>query len=113
MGQRLRPIVEKADHAVFIAEMAGAGVVGWIHAFVAPYLMVEPFVELGGLIVASSHRRRGIGRLLLSEVERWARANGVDAVWARSGSTRKPAHVFYRKMGYGYVKTQETFSKNV
>jgi len=113
MGQRLRPIVEKADHAVFVAEMEGGGVVGWIHAFVASYLMAEPFVELGGVIVASSHRGHGIGKLLLSEVERWAKGKGVDTVRARSRSTREPAHVFYRKMGYRHVKTQETFSKNV
>jgi GNAT superfamily N-acetyltransferase len=111
--QRLRRIVDKADHAVFVAEIENGGVVGWIHAFAAPNLTSEPFVELGGMVVASSLRGQGIGTLLLSEMEKWAKDKGIDTVRIRSRTTREQAHAFYRKMGYRHVKTQETFSKNV
>jgi GNAT superfamily N-acetyltransferase len=113
MEQRLQSIVEKADHAVFVGEVESGGVVGWIHAFVTASLVVEPFVELGGLIVASSHRGQGIGKLLVSEAERWGRGKGIATVRVRSRSTRELAHVFYRKLGYRHVKTQETFSRDL
>ena len=51
-GSKPEPIVEKADHAVFVAEMESGDIVGWIHASIASYLMAEPF-ELGGVIADS------------------------------------------------------------
>jgi ribosomal protein S18 acetylase RimI-like enzyme len=113
MEPRLKSILDVSNHALFVAEIESGGVVGWIHAFVRTSLVAEPFVELGGLIVASTYWGRGIGKLLVSEAEAWARSQGCDTVRVRSRTTRERAHGFYRKLGFRHVKTQENFSKDL
>ena len=111
--RRLGTVPRDPDHIAYVAEAKGGGIVGWAHAFITRSLLVEPFVELGGLVVSSSHQNQGIGKLLMQAVEGWARRKGVSSVRVRSRSSRKPAHAFYRKIGYQQLKTQETFFKEI
>jgi GNAT superfamily N-acetyltransferase len=113
MRRRLRSIVRDPDHAAYIAEAKGGGIAGWAHAFITRSLFVEPFVELGGLVVTPSQQRLGVGKLLMIAVEGWARRKGVSSVRVRSRSNRKAAHAFYRRIGYQQLKTQETFFKEM
>jgi GNAT superfamily N-acetyltransferase len=113
MRRRLRSITRDPDHAAYVAEAKGRGVVGWAHAFITRSLLVEPFVELGGLVVTPSQQRLGSGKLLMIAVEGWARRKGVRSVRVRSRSNRKAAHAFYRGIGYQQLKTQETFFKEI
>ena len=113
MRRRLRSIARDPDHAAYVAEAKGGGVVGWTHAFITRSLLVEPFVELGGLVVTPSQQRQGVGKLLMIAVEGWARRKGVPTVRVRSRSNRKAAHAFYRGIGYQQLKTQETFFKEI
>ena len=59
-----------------------------------PYLVVE------NLIVAESFRRRGVGRLLMEELESRARRRGCFYAMLVSGRGRVAAHGFYAALGY-------------
>lgn len=57
-------------------------------------------VRLGRMVVAREHRGEGIGRALLEEGERWARARGARRI-ALHAQTR--ARTFYARGGYRAV----------
>ena len=98
--------------AVFVA-IDGGMVVGWAHACLSVLLETDPFVEIGGIVVAEAARRRGVGRLLMSAAERWAVSRGCVEVRLRSNVVREGAHRFYEQLGYQRLKTQYTFAKRI
>jgi GNAT superfamily N-acetyltransferase len=53
-----------------------------------------------GMIVAASHRRRGIGRALLATAIDWAHANGKTALRLRVFPENEPARELYRASGF-------------
>ena len=108
---RLAEIGRLASHAVFVAEHAQGGVIGWVHVYTSPLLERDLQAEIGGLVVSAAHRRDGAGQLLMQRAEQWARAQKCEAVCLRSNLIREGAHAFYRKIGYEAVKTSLTFRK--
>lgn len=48
--------------------------------------------------VRESHRRRGVGRLLIAAMEEWMRANGVHDVWVLADNAG--AEEFYAACGF-------------
>ncbi len=89
------------------------GVVGWAHVFVHALVESDTFAEVGGLVVDERERGQGIGKGLMSRVERLARARGARNVSLRSNVIRKDAHAFYEKLGYQIIKTQFAFRKTL
>lgn len=87
-------------------------IVGLIHIFLARRIESEPFAELGGLVVAESHRRRGIGRRLLARAEEWSAGCGVAKLRVRVRSDRNEACTFYRNLGFMKAKEQGVFDKS-
>jgi RimJ/RimL family protein N-acetyltransferase len=53
-----------------------------------------------GMIVAATHRRRGIGRALLACAIDWAHANGKSALRLRVFPDNEPARALYRASGF-------------
>ena len=96
--------------AVFVAEIEGA-VAGFIHAEKYELLYFEPMINILGLAVSSEHRRRGLGKALISSAENWGKELGVNTVRLNSGHSRKKAHDFYRAMGFADEKLQIRFIK--
>ena len=86
------------DHRVWVAR-SGEGVVGWIHAYVARHLVLDPYVEIGGLVVAEGARGHGIGPRLIEQACAWARALGCERVGVHSNVVRVDAHRFYEREG--------------
>lgn len=66
--ERLAGIGQDEHHAVFVAEAPG-GVVGWIHVYLCPLVVVGWQAEIGGLVVDEGWRSRGVGRLLLERAD--------------------------------------------
>lgn len=66
-----------------------------------------------GLAVAQSDRRKGLGRKLMAEAERWAKDNGIHIMRLNSGVDRTHAHSFYRAIGYNEDKQQLRFTKQL
>jgi len=109
---RLISVLGSNDHAVFVA-CVDSDVVGWVHVFLARRIESDRFAELGGLVVAETHRRRGIGRQLLARAEKWASDRGVAKLRVRSRADRDEARAFYDNLGFSITKTQRVFDKSL
>lgn len=107
---RLRVLLGSADDAIFVAEIDGE-VAGYVHAQHYELLYADPMMNIMGIAVDSSRRRMGIGAALLERVEELARQEGCSGVRLVSGASRKGAHDFYRRCGYGGGREQLNFKK--
>lgn len=111
IAERFERIEAVGDAAVMVAEDPSGRVVGWVHVCSRRLLESEPHAEIGGLVVDSGARGRGVGRALVHAAEQWARQQGLDAIRLRSNVIRSDAHAFYRRLGYEILKTQDCFVK--
>ena len=83
--------------SVLSVAMTGGEVVGYVAASLHPTLYANgPVGWIEELMVHPAHRRRGVGRLLVSAVERWAHGRGAVMV---SLATRR-ADEFWSAVGY-------------
>jgi predicted N-acetyltransferase YhbS len=110
---QLSSIVKEEGHAVFVAELPGHGIVGWIQMMPRQLLYSPGLTEIGGLVVDAQHRRKGVGRALIHAGEQWAKAKGYSRIVVRSNAVRKEAHDFYPSLGYNPVKTQKVYRKEL
>jgi GNAT superfamily N-acetyltransferase len=109
---RLARILARSDQQFLIAELDGRAV-GWVHAAASEYIETEAFVVIAGLVVDGSHRRGGIGRMLIEHSEDWARKRGCSIVRLWSSAARTASHRFYGRLGYTKIKTQYSFAKSL
>ena len=86
------------DAAVFVAEDDGR-VVARLSLSRDPHPASRHVADLG-LMVASSHRRRGIGRLLLQRAVSWAREAGVSKLELHVFPWNEPALALYEAFGF-------------
>ena len=110
MESRFDSLVSNSQHGVFVAELDA--IIGWIHVAIVHSLESSPFAEIRGLVIAKSHRNLGIGTALVTEAEGWARKNGCDRIRVRTNVARERTLLFYRKLGFQSIKTQEVFDKS-
>jgi GNAT superfamily N-acetyltransferase len=111
MRKRLRGIKPPSQNAVFVANSAKDGVIGWLHVSKEPLLEAEIRAEVNGLVVAEGQRSVGAGARLLAAAEDWARKHGCKSMSVRSNVIRERAHKFYERNGYEHYKTQKSFRK--
>jgi ribosomal protein S18 acetylase RimI-like enzyme len=71
----------------------------------------EPAARLTAIVVASTHRRRGIGEALVAEVERHARERRCALLFLTTAERRRGAHAFYRRLGF--EETGRRFAKSL
>jgi RimJ/RimL family protein N-acetyltransferase len=91
--------VRRSDHAaVFVAE-AGGEVVGRLSVARDPHPASFHVADLG-LMVAESHRRRGIGTALLETAVAWARAVGVWKLELHVFPHNEAAIALYERFGF-------------
>lgn len=64
--------------------------------------------ELRRLSVKASHRRYGLGRLLIAHMEQWAREQQFKSVYLTTGVIMKEALAFYPKVGYTEIRRDFT-----
>ena len=107
--RRIGPIGE--SDLLLVATDSSDQPVGFIQAHRVCIIEVGRRVEIVGLVVSSTARRKGIARALIAEVERWAKNVDVATVSVRSNTKRSEAHVFYPAMGYTKIKTQAVYEK--
>lgn len=111
IAQRLA-LLDPDENVVLVAELEG-GVAGWVHVQRAHSLVQDAQAEIGGLVVEAGVRGRGLGAQLMGAAEAWATARGCQGMALRSNVARRPAHAFYRKLGYRLVKRQYGFRKDL
>jgi len=96
-------LLQREDSAVFVADagqLVGVAV-GLLRA--APELPVfiqQRWGVLDGLVVEAAWRRRGIGRLLVQQVEAWSIASGAPWLEVNVYDVNPEARRFYEKLGY-------------
>jgi GNAT superfamily N-acetyltransferase len=113
LSHRLQALLERAGDVLLVAELAPGDVVGWVHGSEQLLLESDRRCELLGLVVGASHWGRGVGRRLVSAVEGWAAARGLDQMAVRSNVARSESHPFYERLGYTRVKTQHSYRKHL
>ena len=94
----LRALKRHPDAAVFVAEDDGA-IVGRLSVARDPHAASRHVADLG-LMVASSHRRRGIGRALLEQAVAWALDAGVHKLELHVFPWNEPAIKLYEQFGF-------------
>ncbi len=110
---RLSSLLAADNHSVTVAAESEARLLGWIAAEHRLLLEYGERVEIVGLIVDQSARTGGIGKTLVSTVERWAASRGVSTVLVRSNVARDESHAFYLRIGYARTKTQHSYAKEL
>lgn len=109
--QRLQLILENKEHCIFVATI-NSEVIGWIHAFLAYRIESALFAEIGGLVVAETHRKKGVGKLLVEQITSWANENNCPKIRVRCNRKKEDAHIFYLKNGFVETKEQKIFDKD-
>lgn len=113
MVARLRATLPLPQHRVTVALGEREGLAGWIAVERRLTLEAGERVEIVGLVVDAAARGSGVGRALVADAERWARALGFDAIGVRSNVAREGSHPFYESLGFARVKTQHMYRKRL
>ena len=112
IAARLAVLLPQAHHHVMVAEGDGT-LFGWIAVERRLTLESGERIEIVGLVVATTTKRGGIGRALVTDAERWALGQGFDSITVRSNVTRTESHPFYERLGYVRCKTQHAYSRSL
>jgi putative acetyltransferase len=94
----LRAVRRHADAAVLVA-VDGDRIVGRLSLARDPHPASAHVADLG-MMVAASHRRRGIGRMLLDAAVAWARLAGVTKLELHVFPWNEPAIRLYERFGF-------------
>lgn len=95
-----RSLIADPGHIVLVAR-AGGDVVGLLNFTTRRTLAhARPSALIDELVVARSQRGRGIGRLLIEEAARRARALGCEELEVSTESANRQARAFYAKCGF-------------
>jgi ribosomal protein S18 acetylase RimI-like enzyme len=108
---RVRAISVSGDDLLLVCADAQDKPIAWLQAHAAQILESGFRVEIVGLIVSAEARRRGIGRSLLEEAERWAMSIKANTLVTRSDIKRTESHAFYPALGFNRTKTQDVYRK--
>lgn len=110
---RLDEMVNSNHHAVYVAELPGGRIAGWIGMYVFHSVEQDRCAGISGLIVEQEVRSCEIGKVLLGAAEQWARSQGFNAISVHTNVTRERAHRFYARNGYEHIKTQKYLRKSL
>ena len=108
--EKLLKLINSESDKIFVA-VIGDEVIGYVHANDYDLIYAPHMKNIMGIAVAEKYKRNGIGKALLSEVEKWAKETGAKGVRLVSGATRTGAHKFYHRCGYSGDKAQVNMSK--
>jgi GNAT superfamily N-acetyltransferase len=109
--ERLRRILGRDDQRVVVAETPRGTLCGWLQAHSSTAVESGLRVEIVGLVVSESMRRREVGRGLVAVAETWASEISAETVVVRSNAKRVESHAFYPSLGYLPSKTQIVYRK--
>jgi len=112
IAARLALMRSQRGYLIVVAEAQAGKLTGWVCAERRLVLEGGEQIEISGLVIDVTARRRGIGKALLAEVERWAQQQGLTLIVVRSNIARPESHLFYPGAGYSRLKTQHVYVKD-
>jgi GNAT superfamily N-acetyltransferase len=93
-------IEEPERRVVLVADRAGA-IIGMVTVqLVVSTAEGAPSAWVEDMVVDEKARGGGVGRRLLQAAERWARGRGATRFQLLADRANRPAHRFYRRMGW-------------
>ena len=95
----LRALRRFPDAAVYVAEEEDGELVGRLSLARDPHPSSHHVADLG-LMVAASHRRQGVGRMLLEQAAAWARDAEVTKLELHVFPWNEPAIALYETFGF-------------
>lgn len=101
VSQYIATLSDSPHDALFVCDMGAEGLVGVISAHVIPLLHTPgALARITALSIRDGYSRRGIGRLMIDQVEAWSKSVGAHRIEVTSGDHRHGAHAFYQAVGY-------------
>jgi RimJ/RimL family protein N-acetyltransferase len=95
----LRALRRYHDAAVFVAEVSEEGIVGRLSLGRDPHPASRHVADLG-LMVAATHRRRGVGTALIEQAIEWAMEVGVRKLELHVFPHNEAALALYERFGF-------------
>jgi len=108
--KQLEQLLNDRNHKIYVAIVIDE-VVGYVHANNYDLLYAPHLKNIMGIAISSDFRKNGIVKMLLNQIDKWARDTGAYGVRLVSGATRMGAHAFYISCGYSGNKEQKNFKK--
>lgn len=101
MKENFREMESNSSYIVLTAK-EGNLVVGSVMGIICLDIVGEckPFMVIENVVVKSAWRERGIGAMLMKEIEEIGRKRNCYYTMFVSGSHRKESHQFYEAIGY-------------
>jgi ribosomal protein S18 acetylase RimI-like enzyme len=98
---RLSELLEEPRARVLVVEDDDGAVVGAASLWIKPDLAHgDTVIEVPMLVVAENHRREGVGKLLMEEIQRLAAEHGAGIIELVATGDNRPARDFYRSLGF-------------
>jgi GNAT superfamily N-acetyltransferase len=107
---RLEVVMSRPDNHIFVVEVDGR-VCGWCHVLGVRLIETDGYAEIGGIVVAPSMQRCGLGTALIKASEVWSSHKNYLRLRLRSGVHREEAHKFYESIGYTKSRASYAFEK--
>lgn len=100
--EMLFPVLQKKESHIFLSAVEGEKLVGTLMGIVCEELFGEcqPFLVLENLMVDENHRRLGIAKSLLAQMETIARRRGCWQMILVTEADRSAACAFYHSAGF-------------
>ncbi|YCO01263.1 GNAT family N-acetyltransferase [Vibrio sp. VNB-15] len=93
------------EERLFLVAEEHQQVLGFITASITQnetvsFLIKDPICRIGTIVVDESQQSKGIGRLLMTEVEQWAHQSGAIQIRLEVMEFNQTAQQFYDKLGF-------------
>lgn len=100
-------LLNSTEHHLVVAEH-GHVLVGLIEFRVVtlaarPPVTARTFLSIDSLIVNEAHRRHGIGRRLMHDIEQWAADRAIATIELNVYASNQPAMRLYEELGYSLL----------
>ena len=105
VANNVRRLISSAENLLLVAVDSEEKLVGFIHANNHDPIYAPPMKDIVAVAVAPEHRNHGLGARMVEAVEDWARATGAKGIRANSDVRQKNALVFYKSLGYEYIRS--------
>jgi aminoglycoside 6'-N-acetyltransferase I len=108
--------LQAGEIAAFVAERLAGGLCGLLEAAIRPCTVNGELARIGyieGWYVDADVRRQGVGRLLVSVAEEWARSQGCKEIHSDAELANELSHVAHQSLGYAEIGRLVHFRKSL